>query len=286
MTLPTDQNAQLLGIDFTSSPTRRKPIAVVKAHWDGAVLVVDGLLKLGQLEDFEKLLIEPGPFVAAIDMPFGLSRELVDGLGWPGAHRNDENAWADLIRFYGSLAKDEIRSTFRAWCDSRPAGGKFAHRASDKPAGASPSMKWVNPPVAMMLRAGAPYLLASAVHIPGMQQGDLSRVAIEAYPGFLARKILNRQSYKTDTPSKDAADRQMARSELVCAMEEGMLLGIRMQIPTYIRAEMLLDAKGDLLDACLCALIAGWCVKRSEMNFGLPPELDPVEGWIAGVPYK
>lgn len=286
MNQPINDTARLLGVDFSSSPTKRKPIAVTKAHWEGQHIVVDGILKLHRLDDFDALLVEEGPFLAAIDMPFGLSRQLVDGLRWPGHDRRDETTWADLITHYGSMSKDQIRATFRAWCDARPAGKKFAHRASDGPAGASPSMKWVNPPVALMLREGAPRLLQAGVHIPGMHAGDASRVAIEAYPGYLARKILGRQSYKTDTPSKDAADKQMARSELLCAMEEGMLMGIRMRIPNYLRAEMLLDAKGDLLDATLCALLAGWCAKRSDTNFGLPADLDPVEGWIAGVEPK
>ena len=74
-------------------------------------------------------------------------------------------------------------------------------------------MKWVNPPVAYMLHAGAPLLMKAGVHIPGMQRGDKTRVALEAYPGYLARKVLNRASYKSDDPKKDTADRRMARSE-------------------------------------------------------------------------
>ena len=44
----------------------------------------------------------------------------------------------------------------------RTIGGKFAHRATDGPAGSSPSMKWVNPPVAFMLHAGVPLLIDAA----------------------------------------------------------------------------------------------------------------------------
>lgn len=290
---------RLLGIDFSSSPTSRKPIAVAIGQWQGAVLAVEDLLSLNTLPEFETLLKEgpqafgkheraAGPlaqqaFVAAIDMPFGLSRKLVEGLKWPGAGRTDFKAWADLIGHYGQLSREQIRAIFKAWCDARPAGSKFAHRECDGPAGSSPSMKWVNPPVAYMLHAGAPLLCRAGVHIPGMQRGDKSRVALEAYPGFLARKVLNRASYKSDDPKKDTADRRMARSELLCALEEGMLLGIRVQVRPYLRARLLEDPKADHLDAVLCCLSAAWAAKRADSNFGLPPMIDPVEGWIVGV---
>lgn len=293
------ENSRLLGIDFSSSPTKKKPIAVAVGQWQGSVLAVDDLLSLTTLGEFQTLLKEgpqafgkferaAGPlaqlnYVAAIDMPFGLSRKLVEGLKWPGAGRTDFKAWSDLINFYGALSREQIRATFKAWCDARPAGHKFAHRECDGPAGSSPSMKWVNPPVAYMLHAGAPLLMQADVHIPGMQRGDKSRVALEAYPGYLARKVLNRASYKSDDPKKDTADRRMARSELLCALEEGMLFGIKVQVRPYLRAKLLDDVKADHLDAVLCCLVAGWASKRADSNFGLPKLIDPVEGWIAGV---
>ena len=46
-------------------------------------------------------------------------------------------------------------------------GHKFAHRATDRWAGSSPSMKWVNPPVAYMLHAGVPLLIDAGVAIAG-----------------------------------------------------------------------------------------------------------------------
>lgn len=294
------ENSRLLGIDFSSSPSKKKPIAVAVGQWQGAVLAVDDLLSLTTLAEFETLLKEgpqafgkferaAGPleqlgFVAAIDMPFGLSRKLVEGLKWPGAGRTDFKAWENLINYYSALSREQIRATFKAWCDARPAGHKFAHRDCDGPAGSSPSMKWVNPPVAYMLHAGAQLLMKTGVHIPGMQRGDKTRVALEAYPGYLARQVLNRASYKSDDPKKDTADRRMARSELLCALEEGMLFGIKVQVRPYLRARLLDDVKADHLDAVLCCLVAGWAAKRADSNFGLPKLIDPVEGWIAGVP--
>ncbi|NJM33163.1 MAG: DUF429 domain-containing protein [Limnobacter sp.] len=284
----------LYGIDFSSQPKPKKPIAVVQGLLQQAppqaaaaqppILRLEKRLGLPTLSAFDAFLKQPGPFLAAIDMPFGLSRQLVDGLGWPGAGRTDSQAWASLIAHYGALSKTDIRQCFKAWCDARPPGKKFAHRVTDSPAGASPSMKWVNPPVAFMLREGAPRLLQANLCIPGMHVGDADRVAVEAYPGYLARKIVARQSYKTDKPAGDTQDRQFARSEILCAMEEGMLMGIQVSMPRSLRADFLLDAKGDWLDAALCCLVAAWCETRRTRFFGLPSQLDPVEGWIAGVP--
>ena len=277
---------KLIGIDFSSTPTKKKPVAVAVGRWVENTILVDGLESFIRHEEMQALLTREKNFVAAIDMPFGLSRQLVDGLQWPGAKRADPQAWSDLIRFYSSLPRDDIRSIFKAWCDARPVGKKFAHRVCDTPAGSSPSMKWVNPPVAFMLHAGAPLLLGAGVHIPGMQAGDPDRVVLEAYPGYLARQVLGRQSYKSDDPKKDTSDRRMARSELLCALEEGMLLNIKVVVRPYLRARLLEDVKADHLDAVLCCLAAAWSQKRSNANYGLPEVIDPVEGWIAAVPYK
>ena len=68
-------------------------------------------------------------------------------------------------------------------------------------------MKWVNPPVAFMLHAGAPALLDAGVHLPGLHEGDPARVALEGYPGLLARELVGNRSYKADDKARAAAKR-------------------------------------------------------------------------------
>jgi hypothetical protein len=116
------------------------------------------------LDAWGEWLRQPPAWVGGFDFPFGLPRELVEHLGWPTSGR-------ECMAHYASLSRAEIRDTFAAFCAARPVGGKFAHRATDKPAGSSPSMKWVNPPVAYMLHAGVPRLLAAGAHIPGLHAG-------------------------------------------------------------------------------------------------------------------
>lgn len=267
----------VIGCDFSSSPSRRKPIVLARGQRQGARVVLNALERFDTLAALGQWLAQPGDWVGGFDLPFGLPRELVQGLGWP-------LQWHACMLHYQSLSRAQIRDTFAAFCDARPVGGKFAHRASDVPAGASPSMKWVNPPVAYMLHAGVPLLLNAGVHLPGLHAGDPRRVALEAYPGLLAREILARRSYKSDDRAKQTPDRLIARKDLVHALEMGQSrLGLRLKLSHAQRDALVDDASGDRLDAVLCLLQAAWAQRRHEEGdalYGLPPGLDGLEGWI------
>ena len=183
------------------------------------------------------------------------------------------------MQHYAGLSRAEIRSAFAAFCASRPVGGKFAHRACDAPAGSSSPMKWVNPPVAYMLHAGVTLLLDAGLHIPHLHAGDTSRVALEGYPGLLARELIGRRSYKSDARALQTPERRSARSDLVAALEEGRSrLGLPLRLDPAQRAELVDDAGADRLDAVLCMLQAAWSVGKP--GHGLPADCDRLEGWI------
>ncbi|MFP5461027.1 MAG: DUF429 domain-containing protein [Gammaproteobacteria bacterium] len=273
----------ILGVDFSSAPRRAKPITIAAARLAGGRLQVHALESAASLEAFEAFLARPGPWVGGFDFPFGLPRELLEHLGWPHAPAGGEGGWARMVRHLAAMPRPQMVAAFRGWCDARPAGSKFAHRAADLRAGSSPSMKWVNPPVAFMLQAGAPRLLAAGVSVPGMHAGDPARVALEAYPGVLARSVLGRVSYKSDTRAGRTPERAQARRRLLDALQAGALLGLAVELPAALAAACEDDPRGDLLDAVLCAVQAAWACARSDANYGLPADLDPVEGWIAGV---
>src|SRR5436189_149643 len=91
------------GVDFTSAPTRRKPITVATGHSVAGVVKLERLHLFASFDTFATWLRTPGPWVAAIDMPFGLPRELVTALGWPAE-------WLPLMRHYTALSRAEIRS--------------------------------------------------------------------------------------------------------------------------------------------------------------------------------
>lgn len=262
----------IAGVDFTSRPRRAKPITVALGRVAQGVVHLERIDAQADFDAFARWLCTPGPWLAVFDLPFGLPRELVVALGWP-------TRWPALVQHFGSLTRAEIRAAFIAFCDARPKGGKFAHRATDIPAGSSPSMKWVNPPVAYMLHSGVPLLLDAGVHLPRLHAGDEERVALEGYPGLLARELVGRRSYKSDERRKQTGDRLMARKDIVEALERGRTrLGLRLKLSPTLRERLIEDASGDALDAVLCLMQAGWA--SAQPAFGLPDEVDPLEGWI------
>lgn len=264
----------LVGCDFSSSPTRRKPIVLAYGVRQGSRVVLQRIDTLPTLAKFGEWLARPGDWVGGFDFPFGLPRELVEHLGWPCE-------WAACMAHYASLTRTEIRDTFAAFCNARPAGAKFAHRAFDKRAGSSPSMKWVNPPVAWMLHAAIPLLVEAGVHMPGLHVGDARRVALEAYPGLLARELIGRRSYKNDDAARHTPERLIARKDLVSSLELGRTrLGLQLKLSHAQRDALVEDASGDRLDAVLCLVQAAWAEREGPPAYGLPSELDPLEGWI------
>lgn len=267
----------VLGCDVTSSPTRRKPVVVALGHCRSGRVQLDRLLRFDSLDDWGTFLQQPEPWVGGFDAPFGLPRELVEALGWPAQ-------WLDCMRHYAGLSRADIREAFAAFCHARPVGGKFAHRRTDGPAGSSPSMKWVNPPVAFMLQVAVPRLLQAGVHLPGLQAGDRTRVALEAYPGLLARELIGSRSYKSDDRARQTPERLIARKDLLHALEQGRTrLQLRLKLTAAQHDTLVDDASADTLDAVLCMVQAAWaagCHARGDPLYGLPADLDSLEGWI------
>lgn len=270
----------LVGCDFSSRPSRKKPIVLALGALHAGRVVVSKLERLETLDAFAQWLQSSRAWVGAFDLPFGLPRELVETVGWP-------LQWEACIRHYAALSRADIRAVFVAFCDARPVGGKFSHRATDIPAGSSPSMKWVNPPVAYMLHAGLPLLLAAGVELPGLHPGEAGsahRVAVEGYPGLLAREVLAQRSYKSDDKAKQTPERLIARKDLITALEHGQTrLALRLKL-THAQRDLLVDdASGDSLDAVLCLMQAAWAETRHKAGakcYGLPDKIDPLEGWI------
>jgi len=271
----------LVGCDFSSSPSPRKPIVVALGHAKAGRVQLQSLLRLHTLAAFADWLQQPHAWVGGFDLPFGLPRELVAHLKWP-------TDWLPCMQHYAALRRADIRNTFKAFCDARPVGGKFAHRATDTPAGSSPSMKWVNPPVAYMLHAGVPLLIDAGVtlprlHTPAATSTTPSRIALEAYPGLLARELIGNTSYKSDDKTKQTPDRLIARKQLLQALEIGQTrLGLRLKLTHAQHDTLVDDASGDSLDAVLCMVQAAWAQAQFEAgdaHYGLPV-CDPLEGWI------
>ncbi len=272
----------VLGVDFTSAPRARKPLAVAVGRLTGVrrpVYRVEAIHELPSLAAFDALLREPGDWIGGFDLPFGQPRALIEYEGWP-------TDWTRFVRFYCGQPRATLRDVFRRWCAGRPPGDKFAWRRADKPAGSSPAMRWTNPPVAWMMHAGIGRMLEAGLRFPAHgvagRGAARKRIALEAYPGFTARRAC-RRSYKSDTPALQTADRRANRRTILEAVTAGSAgLDVRLEVALPLARRMLADGAGDLLDAAICGLQAAHAALRPR--FGFPRDLDPLEGWIAGVP--
>ena len=68
---------------------------------------------------------------------------------------------------------------------------------------------------------------------------------------------------------------------LVTALEHGQSrLALRLKVSHAQRDALIDDASGDRLDAVLCLMQAAWAAGQGAPLYGLPPQMDPLEGWI------
>ena len=273
MFLSTFDTPVLLGVDFTSAPTRRKPITVARGRRQGSVLRFDRLDVCTDFTAFEAALAEPGPWLGAFDFPFGLPRAFVEHLALGASAR----AVMGELRQRCATRMD-FRALVDVWGNTRPTGQRLLHRRTD---GAMPGISSTSPlqtryvPVGFMYFEGLSRLLAAGLSLPGLHAGDEARVGLEGYPGWLAFELIGNRSYK----NQDSADRLIARKDIVDALEQGRTrLGLRLKLTHAQRESLVDDASGDRLDAVLCLVQAAWAAVQP--GHGMPADVDPVEGWI------
>lgn len=261
---------RIYGVDFTCAPRAAKPITAACGVLRKNVLKLEHIERLETFAQFEALLARRGPWVGGFDFPFSLPRELVRDLRWPAA-------WPALVAHCATFDRPSFRAALDTYRNTRHPGSRYAHRATDLPAGSSSPMKLVNPPVALMFHEGARRVLASGAHVPSLHDGDRTRVALEAYPGLLVRKHLGiRDSYKSDTRAEQTLARRNVRRRVVTALKAGKPLGIRLD--SKDAAALAADGSGDLLDAAICAVQAAWAATRED--YGIPVGAPAGEGWI------
>lgn len=263
---------KILGIDFTSRPTRRKPITCIHCTLNDDSLRMQSSEEWPDYENFEVALAKAGPWIAGIDFPFGQARRFIETIGWP-------TTWAAYVEHAGKLGRIGFREALNVYRETRIAGDKEHRRVTDTAAGAISPQKLYGVPVGLMFFEGARRLLASGVTIPHLHDGDPQRIAIEAYPGVLARQFIGRRSYKNDTQKKQTADQHEARRDLLRALRENAPQ--RYGFGIDVQDSLCDDPGADHLDALLCAVQAAWAWRQRDERFGATDTVDRLEGWIA-----
>jgi hypothetical protein len=269
---------QVLGIDFTSLPTRRKPITYVHATFDGDALAVmsqneRACEKWTSFSQFEEKLRHPGPWIAGIDFPFGLPRKFIENIGWP-------LTWHEYVLHAESLGRAGFRRELDDYRQRRESGDREHLRRTDCRAKSVSPQKLYGVPVGLMFFEGAPRLVRSGVTILMLQDGDPDRIVVEAYPGVLAKSILRpRRGYKHDSRNAQSAQHLAHRREILAALSKGKAkqrYGFEVIAPEALCE----DRTGDELDAFLAAIQGAWAWRNRSRNFGIPIDADPLEGWI------
>ncbi len=92
---------RIYGLDFTSAPSRRKPITCAVCELQNNFLHVQNTLSLTSFQDFEDFLSADGPWLAALDFPFGQPRKLLENIAWP-------TNWEGYMRIIASMDKKQF----------------------------------------------------------------------------------------------------------------------------------------------------------------------------------
>ena len=264
----------ILGFDFTSAPSRTKPITCAQAYLENTNLHITTVLRLTTFPAFEQILAQSEPYIAGFDFPFSQPRRLIQALAWP-------TQWDELITHLSAIGKDAFEAEIRHYTNPRPAGDKLHRRLTDVRASAISPMKLDFIPVGKMFFQGATRLLTAGLNILPCHPTTDNRVALEVYPALVNRRFNHRLSYKQDMVARQTDQHTAARSALLDVLISPTLVenyGFTLKVDTAVVQASVEDKSGDTLDAVLCAVQAAWASRTP--NYGIPPDCDSLEGWI------
>lgn len=263
------KRTQILGVDFTSTPTRRKPITAAWGYIADGVLTISSLELLDSFRSFEQLLARPDSWVGAFDFPFALPRAFVSEQG--------QATWLEYVEQLCDTTREAFVGSVRRFMADRPVGRKRPSRLVDRLAGSASSLNIDRPPVGKMFYEGIRRLFNSGVSIVPCHQTPDARVALEGYPRLVAQSLAAGK-YKSEDRRADHRD---ARTQMVSGFRDGRIrarYGFDVCLQNEVRNRLLADESGDQLDAVLCAVQAGWA--SQQISFSVPYDCQADEGWI------
>lgn len=270
------RGVRIYGLDFTSRPRKAKPITCAACELRGAVLHLDSFRDIPSFAEFEAFLNQEGEWIAALDLPFGQPRRLIENLGWP-------RSWPEYVKRIAGMTREEFFATLHRYREGRLAGDKQHLREIDRRADSRSPMMLYGVPVGKMFFEGAPRLLASEANIVPCRPAATFRTVVEGYPALVARRAIGKRSYKSDTKRKQTQAHREARRGILQWLRSDAVkeaYGFSVPIPDGLAEALGAEPGADRLDALLCAAQAAWAHTQREDGYGSPPEADPVEGWI------
>ena len=290
----------IYGVDFSSAPTKQKPIVIAECRFDScnnyglnqSSLLLRRFVCIYSLNDFEVFLSKSKFGVGGFDLPFSMPKELIEYFEWP-------NEWENFVRYFCGKSKSFLKDCFKSWCEKRDFGKKFAYRLTDLQAKSSPAMRWVNPPVAWMMHAGIHRLINAGLIFPAHDRnfktktehkliksmelkgiGYNKKLALEVYPALTARKVTNK-SYKSDEKVKNNCARIGNRKDILKSLRyQKAGLSLDLKISLHDQKKVVEDFRGDYLDAVICAMQAADAIMDPFFRF--PKSNNYLEGWIVG----
>ena len=266
---------KIFGIDFTSAPSRKKPIAIAEGEIKRETLTLQKIHTLTSFAEFEDFLKQKGPWIAGIDFPFGLPGAFMSTLGLP-------HNWRNYVQKLTGRSKTEFEKKIKSFKSKHSSPYKEPLRFTDILASAQSPLKLVNAPVAKMFYEGSKIILKSGASILPCHPNKGNRILLETYPALVARRFA--KTYKSET--KDSPKIKAARKKIISEILSPNLkaeFGFTVMIDDSTINQIQGDAKGDLLDAVLCSLQAAWAWQQGKPNFGIPAaskNLLQSEGWM------
>ena len=275
----------VIGVDFTSAPSKRKPLSVARCDFNGSQLTLTAFEGLTSFSSFEALFHAEGPGAFGLDFPFSQAVKLVrdpapllPGLAWP-------LRWDQFAQRVAALSREEFETALNNYKSQRAKGDKHHLRVADALTNAKSPQMLYRVPVGKMFYQGVKILARTQCSLVPVRRTESERVVFEAYPGVFVRAFAKVGSYKDDR--KDTPDKLANRAEILKALISGRFkagYGFEAVFSPEQAQAMTENGSGDLLDALLCAVQAAWAWSKRKENYGLPPAIDPdilaFEGWI------
>jgi len=268
---------KIYGIDFTSAPSKAKPIACAEAYLEVDILHIQKFYQFTNFSDFMEFLKRSPVWIAGVDFPLGQPRKLIENLRWG-------ETWTEYVNLVGQMTKQEFVEALNQYRQDRASGDREHLRQTDKFAGAISPMKVYGVPVGKMFFEGAPRMLAAGFSILPCHPTDDPRIVIEIYPALIARSIIGKQSYKSDTKQKQTLEMKLLRQEIINQVRSPIFqakYGFIVKINNQLGLESVNDPSGDTIDCLLAAIQATYASQQS--SYGIPATCDRLEGWICSL---